>query len=106
MREPFKPVADLLRTGVASRAFPAAAIELGRRDGILWRDVFGTLTYDPDSPPTQPGTVFDLASMTKVIATTTLVMRAVDAGRLRVDDPIARWLAEWRGTDREDVTVH
>jgi beta-N-acetylhexosaminidase len=105
MPEPFAAVADLLRQSIAERAFPAAAIELGRRDGLLWRDVFGTLTYERGSAPATPGTIFDLASLTKVIATTTLSMQAVDAGRLTPDDPVSRWLPAWRGSDREQVSV-
>jgi CubicO group peptidase (beta-lactamase class C family) len=49
--------------------------------------------------------VFDLASLTKVMSTATLVMRAVDAAVLALSDPVGRWLAEWHGTDREHVTI-
>jgi CubicO group peptidase (beta-lactamase class C family) len=51
-------------------------------------------------------TLFDLASLTKVISTTTLAMRLVDSGSLRLDDRIARWLPDWRGKDREEVTTY
>jgi CubicO group peptidase (beta-lactamase class C family) len=105
MPEPFAAVADLLRRSIADRAFPAAAIELGRSDGLLWRDVFGTLTYERGARPATPSTIFDLASLTKVIATATLSMQAVDAGRLGLDDLVSRWLPAWRGSDRERVAV-
>ena len=105
MPEPLAAVADILRDAIAEHAFPAAAIELGRADGLLWRDVIGTLTYDEDSAAATPDTIFDLASLTKVISTTTLAMRAVDEQRLRLDDSVRRWLPEWRGADREQVTV-
>ncbi|HSC26240.1 MAG TPA: serine hydrolase domain-containing protein [Vicinamibacterales bacterium] len=97
--------ADLLQDAVATRAFPAACIEVGRADSPVWRRAFGTLSYDADAPEAQPDTIFDLASLTKVICTTTLVMRTVDAGRLDVDAPVARWFAHWRGEDRAAVTV-
>jgi len=105
MPEPLAAVAAILRDAIADHAFPAAAIELGRADGLLWRDVFGNLTYDLDSAAATPDTIFDLASLTKVIATTTLAMRAVDDSRLDLDDRVGRWLPEWRGADREFVTV-
>ena len=105
MPEPFAGAAAILRNAIADRTFPAAAIELGRADGLLWRDVFGTLTYDRDAPPATPETIFDLASLTKVIATTTLAMRAVDDGRLKLDGSVASWLRDWRGSDREAVTI-
>ena len=103
--EPFADTERLLRAGVESHAFPAACIEVGRRDGVLWSAAFGAFTFDPTSKMATPGTIFDLASLTKVLSTTTLAMRAVDAGRLPLDAPIGRWLRDWRGPDRAAVTV-
>lgn len=97
--------AAVIRSGITAHAFPAAAIEVGRGAGVLWSEGFGALTYDAGAPEATPGTVFDLASLTKVIATATLAMRAIDEGLLRLDDPVARWLREWRGADRESVTI-
>ncbi len=101
----FVEVARLIDRGIEGRAFPAAAIEVGRRDRVLWNEAFGRLTYAPDATQTTPDVLFDLASLTKVIATTTLVMRAVDAGTLSLDDRVADRLFAWRGTDREHVTI-
>jgi CubicO group peptidase (beta-lactamase class C family) len=95
----------LIAGGVRDRAYPAAAVEVGRRDAVLWRDAFGTLTYDDGAAVTDTATIFDLASLTKVIATATLFMRAVDRGELDVDEPIARRLTAWRGADRQLVTI-
>ena len=101
----FKAAAAIVREGIRSGAFPAATLEVGRADGVLWSDAFGRLTYDPESAAADVDTVFDLASLTKVIATTTLVMRAIDDRRLTLDDPLAARLPEWRGADRELVTI-
>jgi len=98
-------VAAIIERAIAARAFPAATIEVGRCGGALWRGAFGRLTYADDAPATRDDTVFDLASLTKVIATTTVAMRAVDAGTLGLDDLVASRLADWRGADREAVTV-
>jgi CubicO group peptidase (beta-lactamase class C family) len=97
--------ARVIARAIASRAFPAATIEVGRRDRVLWQAAFGRLTYAEDAPATTTGTVFDLASLTKVIATSTMAMRAIDAGRLALDDRVADFLAQWRGADREPVTI-
>jgi CubicO group peptidase (beta-lactamase class C family) len=105
MPKGFEPVADILRHAVEAHAFPAACIEVGRHDAPRWNAAFGALTFDPYATPATPATIFDLASLTKVLATTTLAMRAVDAGRLALTDPVARWLRAWRGTDRESVTI-
>jgi CubicO group peptidase (beta-lactamase class C family) len=101
----FSAVADLLRRAIADRAFPAAAIEVGHAAGPRWSAGFGTLTYDAGALEVTPGTVFDLASLTKVIATATLAMRAVDDARLSLDDRVRDRLPEWRGADREPVTI-
>jgi CubicO group peptidase (beta-lactamase class C family) len=105
MPEPFEAASEILLEGILDRAFPAATTEVGRSTGAIWRRAFGTLTYEADSPEVRPDTIFDLASLTKVIATTTLVMRALDDSLLKLDDPIAAHLSEWRGADREAVTV-
>ena len=89
----------------ARTAFPAAAVDIGHHDRVLWQEPFGVLSHDPEAPPTRLDTIFDLASLTKVLATTTVAMAAVDDRRLSVDDLVSRWLPEWRGQDRQIVTV-
>jgi CubicO group peptidase (beta-lactamase class C family) len=101
----FSQAAGLIERGIASRAFPAAVVEAGRGNGVLWRQAFGTLTYGAESPAATGDTVFDLASLTKVIATATLVMRAIEAGGLALETRVAGLLPAWRGSDREAVTI-
>jgi CubicO group peptidase (beta-lactamase class C family) len=101
----FDRASDILRQGIHDRAFPAASVEIGRAAGALWRQAFGSLTYEADAPPATGDTIFDLASLTKVIVTTTLAMRAVDDGVLSLDDALANRLAEWRESDRARVTI-
>jgi CubicO group peptidase (beta-lactamase class C family) len=101
----FSGAARIIERGVGEHAFPAAVVEVGTRDAVLWQQAFGRLDYDTDSPATNPDTIFDLASLTKVIATTSLVMRLVERRGLALEDPIKKWIPEWRGNDREHVTV-
>ena len=95
----------VVERGIERRAFPSAVVEVGRRDGVLDRQAFGRLTYADDAPPAREDTLYDLASLTKVMATTPQAMRAVEAGALALDDRVARYLPEWRGEDRESVTI-
>jgi CubicO group peptidase (beta-lactamase class C family) len=95
----------VLNEAVAARAFPAAAVEVGTNRELLWREAFGALFYDLAAPRTTPDTIFDLASLTKVIVTTSLAMRHVDNGRLSLEDTVASRISEWRGHDRENVTI-
>ena len=96
---------SVLQRAVDRRVFPAACAEVGSAGQPLWRESFGRLTYAADAPAAREDTVFDLASLTKVLATTPLVMRQVERGTLALDDPLAQYLPRWRGADRETVTL-
>jgi CubicO group peptidase (beta-lactamase class C family) len=65
----------------------------------------GRLHDAVEAPPARLDTIFDLASLTKPIATTTILMRLVQERRLALAQPVGRWLAQWRGVDREHVTI-
>ncbi len=95
----------VLQDALARRVFPAASVDVGSSTNSLWRESFGSLTFDPNSPAASEATVFDLASLTKVIATTSIVMEQVHRGVLRLDDRIEESFSEWRGIGRESVTV-
>ena len=102
---PIDAAREVLMAARAAAVFPAATAEAGDSAAPLWREALGTLTFEPGSPSASAHTPFDLASLTKVIATTSLVMRLVRDGSLSLDEPIAAAFAEWRGTDRDEATV-
>ena len=79
----------LLVDAIARRVFPAAVVDVGSSGGVLWRDAVGTLSSEAGAPPVVEATAFDLASLTKVIATTTVIMDLVRSGAARLDDRVA-----------------
>ena len=92
----------VIRHGVAARVFPGACVEVGSAEAARWRQAVGSLSYEPDSPPVAADTVYDLASLTKPIATATVAMRLVEAGRLDLDRrPWPRIEPGWLGADRD-----
>jgi serine-type D-Ala-D-Ala carboxypeptidase len=95
----------VLADAIAAAAFPAATVDIGTSAGTLWREAFGTLTFDDASPPATIHTPFDLASLTKPIATTSVTMQLVGKSHLRLDEPVASIFDEWRGADRDRATV-
>jgi len=95
----------LLDHAVTEHVFPAAVGEVGDSDGVLWRQAFGTLTFERGASPASPETIFDLASLTKPLATTSVILELVAQKSLRLDDPVATFFEEWRGEDREGVTL-
>lgn len=101
----FAAARDVISAGLAAHAFPAAVVDVGRATGSLWQEAFGRLTYADDAPACEAETIFDLASLTKVIATASLAMRHVDAGPLDLDAAISRYVPSWRRADDAGVTV-
>ena len=88
-----------------ARTFPAASFDVGNGDASFWTGAVGTLTFDASARPAGVQTPFDLASLTKVIATTSIVMELVGTGALRLGEPVSAFFADWRGADRDGVTV-
>jgi CubicO group peptidase (beta-lactamase class C family) len=101
----FEKARALLAGAVADRAFPAAVVEVGDSDGVRWRESFGTLTWEPGAAAARDDTIFDLASLTKVVSTTPIVMELVERGRLALDEPIRRRLGRWRHETTPAVTL-
>jgi serine-type D-Ala-D-Ala carboxypeptidase len=79
----------------AAGVFPAATLEAGSSASPIWSDAFGTDLQTP----------FDLASLTKVITTTTVIMELVRDGALGLEELVSAFFGEWRGVDRDAVTV-
>jgi len=101
----FDAAEQILERAIVERAFPAAVIEIGTSGQPLWRRAFGRLTFDTAAAAATDDTIFDLASLTKVVATTPMVMQQVERGVLALDDPVSGHIAAWHGDDRADVTL-
>jgi len=95
----------LLEGYVESRAFPGAVVAIGRRGVLAHLAAFGRLGYDPDAAPVRVDTIYDLASLTKVVGTTTATMMMIDEGRLDLDAPVQSFLPRFVGPGKEAVTV-
>jgi CubicO group peptidase (beta-lactamase class C family) len=95
--EQLKPAYDVLEKAIADKAFPGATLAVGYR-GKVSLQAFGKLSYVAKSPQVQLRTMYDVASLTKVIVTTTLVEKLVEGdfkSPLLLDVPIERYLPEW-----------
>jgi len=92
--------------GIAVGAYPGAVLVVGRRDSVLFARGYGNLTWARTSPvPNPDSTLYDLASLTKVVATTTAVMLLVDRGRVRLDAPVATYVPAFDGPGTSAITV-
>ena len=101
----FEDVDRLLESFRARGAFPGGVLAVGHRGSPVHLHAFGWLTYDAHSPSVSAGTIYDLASLTKVVATTTMAMILVDEGRLGLDQPVQELLPGFTGPGKEAVTV-
>src|SRR5580704_6965987 len=91
---------------VSARGFPGAAVAIGRDAGPVWLRGYGRRGWDDDAAAVDPSrTVYDLASLTKVVATTTAIMILYDQGKIRLDAPAARYLPQWKIGAHAGVTV-
>lgn len=97
MSTPPGTLAAVLRRAIAARVTPGAVLEAGDRGGAVWTIAAGRHTYAPDARLVTSGTIYDLASLTKVVATTTLAARAHARGVLPFETPVASRLDAFAG---------
>jgi CubicO group peptidase (beta-lactamase class C family) len=104
-REITDSLARILRNAVADSAFPGAYAIVGDSRGVLARVGAGRIDWARNAPPPDQHTLWDLASLTKVIATTTAAAQLVELGKIDLDAPVQRYLTDWTGAGKESVTV-
>lgn len=98
-------IGKLLSTLVETGATPGGVALAGSSDAVLAESAAGRLSYAADAGFVTPDTIYDLASLTKVIVTTPLVMRLYEAGRLDIDAPVRSCVPEFAGGARDRVTI-
>ena len=86
----FEAIKPLVDAAIARHELPGAVVLVGRGDAILYHDAFGDRALAPAAEPMTEDTIFDLASLTKVVATTTSVMQLVEQRQIRLNDPRGR----------------
>lgn len=97
-------VDPLIDEAVQSHLIPGAVLLIGRNDQIIYRKAYGLKAWLPDREPMTLDTIFDAASLTKVIATTPCAMRLFEQGKLRLDDPVVKYLPEFQG-GKSEITI-
>jgi uncharacterized protein YbbC (DUF1343 family) len=90
---------------VAARQVPGAVIVVGQGERVLYRKSFGSSALVPTSEPMRPDTIFDLASLTKVVATTPALLLLREHHRVDLDAPLGRYLREFNTPAFQEVTI-
>jgi CubicO group peptidase (beta-lactamase class C family) len=96
---------NVLETAIADSVFPGAQIAIVRNDTLIASRSFGRQTYDLDSPAITPATIYDLASVTKVAATTVTAMQLWENDKIKLDIPVKSYLPEFTGSAKDSVTM-
>jgi uncharacterized protein YbbC (DUF1343 family)/CubicO group peptidase (beta-lactamase class C family) len=101
----FTAIAPLVEAAIQRHDLPGAVVLIGRGDAVLFHQAFGRRALEPAPEPMTEDTLFDVASLTKVVATTTSVMQLVEAGRIRLNDPVARFIPEFARYNKGGITI-
>jgi len=101
----FHAVDSILDTAVVNGDIPGAVLVIGHHGTIVHRKAFGWRSLEPSREPMTADTVFDLASLTKCIATATSIMQLVQDGRIRLNDPVSAYLPDFAQNGKRDITV-
>jgi uncharacterized protein YbbC (DUF1343 family)/CubicO group peptidase (beta-lactamase class C family) len=95
----------VMQQAVADGKIPGGVLLVGHNGQIVYRKAFGSRSLEPTREPMTVDTIFDLASLTKCIATTTSMMKLIEQGRVRLNDPVAMYLPEFAQNGKRDITV-
>ncbi len=100
------PAVDaVIQQAIHENAIPGAVLVVGHNGQVVYRKAYGNRALEPRHELMTLDTVFDLASLTKVIATTPAIMQLVERGKIRLNDPVAKNLPEFAQNGKDDITV-
>jgi SSS family transporter len=101
----FRQIDRIVEAGIAAKKFPGAVVIAGHDGRIIFHKAYGNSSLVPAPEPMTEDTIFDLASLTKVLATAPAVMQLYEQGRFRLNDPVAQYLPEFAANGKEDITI-
>jgi uncharacterized protein YbbC (DUF1343 family)/CubicO group peptidase (beta-lactamase class C family) len=98
-------VDSIIAQAVTDGNIPGAVLVVGHDGKVIYRKAYGQRSLEPRREMMTIDTIFDLASLTKVIATTTSVMQLAEQGKIRFNDPVAKYLPEFAQNGKQDITI-
>ena len=101
----FVNVDRMIDQAIADQLIPGAVVIVGHNGKVVYRKAFGSRSLEPTREPMTIDTIFDLASLTKCIATTGAVMTLFQQGRIRLNDPVAAYLPQFAQNGKQDITI-
>lgn len=101
----FEVIDEIMESAVTDSVFPGAALLFGIDQEILYSKAFGNFTYDKSSPKDQTNSIFDLASVSKVVGTTSAAMILIQEGKLNLDDKVIKFLPQFNNNGKDNITI-
>jgi uncharacterized protein YbbC (DUF1343 family)/CubicO group peptidase (beta-lactamase class C family) len=103
--EKLAAISGAVEEGILKKHLPGAVVLVARHGRVVWRRAYGSRAVEPSREPMTPNTIFDLASLTKVVATATSIMILVERGKLRLSDSVSNYIPQLKGEGRERITI-
>src|SRR3984885_15372404 len=101
----FRQIDRVVEGGIAAKKFPAAVVIAGHNGRIIFHKAYGNASLTPAPEPMTEDTIFDLASLTKVLATAPAIMQLYEQGRFQLNDPVAQYLPQFAANGKQDITI-
>ncbi|HEX5473412.1 MAG TPA: exo-beta-N-acetylmuramidase NamZ domain-containing protein [Vicinamibacterales bacterium] len=101
----FDLIAPVVQEAIADKKLPGAVVLIGRGDRVLYQKAFGNRSVEPDVEAMTLDTIFDMASLTKILATTTSAMQLIENGRIRLNDRVATFIPGFQKYGKGDITI-
>ncbi len=101
----FAAIDSLMSSALAAHELPGAVIEIGHGGHVVFQKAYGERSLEPTREPMTLGTIFDMASLTKPTMTALAAMQLVEAGKLRLEDPVARYVPAFAANGKGEITV-
>ncbi len=101
----FQQIDRIIALGIATKKFPGAVVIAGHNGHIVFQKAYGNRSLTPVPEAMTEDTIFDVASLTKVLATAPAVMQLYEQGRFRLNDPVAKYLPEFAVNGKQDITI-
>lgn len=98
-------VDSIIQQAIADGNIPGAVLMVGHNGKVIYRKAYGHRALEPRRELMTTDTIFDLASLTKVIATTTAVMQLMELGKVRLNDPVAKYIPDFAQNGKDDITI-
>src|SRR6266550_7116475 len=96
---------QVIQASIAKKELPGAVVLVARHGRVAWRKAYGSRAVEPQREAMTLDTIFDLASLTKIVATATSIMILVEQGKVRLSDAAIEFIPEMKGGGRDAITI-